>query len=391
MNAKLKLDEALVMSIICPQTKRELEITDHLVKGLKLVVTRLGKKTWLFRYVFNGTKRAMKLGSYPELRLADARMIAASKNDLLTISKDPQHERDVQKAMPTVTEFFTNTYYPHAKKRKRSHSDDLSRFNNHLRDVIGQIPLNQVEAVHVMQILDQAKDSELAHATINRIRALFSVMYSYAIDLGLVERNPVLRVKKYKEVNQIERFLTEQELPRLMQVLNTPAQYEIDNLVIVAIVKVLLLTGMRKREVMDMKWADVDLSSGHWKLENNKSGKPRLIRLASDSLTEIRKMLPRQSEYIFANPQTAQPFNDIRKCYDKIMKAAGITNMRIHDLRHNFASMAVNKGLSLYVVQHLLGHASPQTTQRYAHLNSEVMLDAYQQVAEIVNQASVSV
>lgn len=388
MNAKLKLDEALVMSIVCPQTKRELEITDNLVKGLKLVVTRQGKKTWLFRYVFNGTKRAMKLGNYPELRLADVRIIAASKNDLLTIGKDPQHERDVQKAMPTVTEFFTNTYYPHA--RKRSHSDDLSRFNNHLRDAIGQIPLNQVEAVHVMQILDQAKDSELSHATINRIRALFSVMYSYAIDLGLVERNPVLRVKKYKEVNQIERFLTEQELPRLMQVLNTPAQYGIDNLVIVAIVKVLLLTGMRKREVMDMKWGDVDLSSGHWKLENNKSGKPRLIRLASESLTEIRKMLPRQSEYIFANPQTGLPFNDIRKCYDKIMNAAGITNMRIHDLRHNFASMAVNKGLSLYVVQHLLGHASPQTTQRYAHLNGEVMLDAYQKVAEIVNQASVS-
>jgi len=390
MNAKLKLDEALVMSIVCPQTKRELEITDNLVKGLKLVVTRQGKKTWLFRYVFNGTKRAMKLGNYPELRLADVRIIAASKNDLLTIGKDPQHERDVQKAMPTVTEFFTNTYYPHARKRKRSHSDDLSRFNNHLRDAIGQIPLNQVEAVHVMQILDQAKDSELSHATINRIRALFSVMYSYAIDLGLVERNPVLRVKKYKEVNQIERFLTEQELPRLMQVLNTPAQYGIDNLVIVAIVKVLLLTGMRKREVMDMKWGDVDLSSGHWKLENNKSGKPRLIRLASESLTEIRKMLPRQSEYIFANPQTGLPFNDIRKCYDKIMTAAGITNMRIHDLRHNFASMAVNKGLSLYVVQHLLGHASPQTTQRYAHLNGEVMLDAYQKVAEIVNQASVS-
>ncbi|OEY95342.1 site-specific recombinase [Acinetobacter proteolyticus] len=389
MNAKQKLDEALVMSIVCPQSRRELEITDNVVKGLKLVVTRQGKKTWLFRYVINSTKRAMKLGNYPELRLADVRLIAQAKNDLLTIGKDPQHERDVQKAMPTVSEFFTKTYYPHAQKRKRSHSDDLSRFNNHLRDVIGHLPLNQVEATHVMQILDHAKDSELSHATINRIRALLSVMYSYAMDLGLVEKNPVSRVKKYKEVNKIERFLSEQELPRLMQVLNAPAEYGIDNLVVVAIVKVLLLTGMRKREVMDMKWADVDLSSGHWKLENNKSGKPRLIRLASESLAEIRKMLPRQSEYVFANPQTGQAFNDIRKCYDKIMKAAGIPNMRIHDLRHNFASMAVNKGLSLYVVQHLLGHASPQTTQRYAHLNGEVMLDAYQKVAEIVNQASI--
>lgn len=389
MNAKQKLDEALVMSIACPQSRRELEITDNVVKGLKLVVTRQGKKSWLFRYVINGTKRAMKLGNYPELRLADVRLIAQAKNDLLTIGKDPQHERDVQKAMPTVSEFFTKTYYPHAQKRKRSHTDDLSRFNNHLRDEIGHLPLNQVEATHVMQILDHAKDSDLSHATINRIRALLSVMYSYAMDLGLVEKNPVTRVKKYKEVNKIERFLSEQELPRLMQVLNAPAEYGIDNLVVVAIVKVLLLTGMRKREVMDMKWADVDLSSGHWKLENNKSGKPRLIRLASESLAEIRKMLPRQSEYVFANPQTGQAFNDIRKCYDKIMKAAGIPNMRIHDLRHNFASMAVNKGLSLYVVQHLLGHASPQTTQRYAHLNGEVMLDAYQKVAEIVNQASI--
>ncbi|UTO18346.1 tyrosine-type recombinase/integrase [Acinetobacter sp. Z1] len=389
MNAKQKLDEALVMSIVCPQSRRELEITDNVVKGLKLVVTRQGKKTWLFRYVINGTKRAMKLGNYPELRLAEVRLIAQAKNDLLTIGKDPQHERDVQKAMPTVNEFFTKTYYPYAQKRKRSHSDDLSRFNNHLHNVIGHLPLNQVEATNVMQILDHAKDSELSHATINRIRALLSVMYSHAMDLGLVEKNPVSRVKKYKEVNKIERFLSQQELPRLMQVLNSPAEYGIDNLVIVAIVKVLLLTGMRKREVMDMKWADVDLSSGHWKLENNKSGKPRLIRLASESLAEIRKMLPRQSEYVFANPQTGQAFNDIRKCYDKIMKAAGIPNMRIHDLRHNFASMAVNKGLSLYVVQHLLGHASPQTTQRYAHLNGEVMLDAYQKVAEIVNQASI--
>lgn len=388
MNEKLKLDEAFVMSVACPDDKRELEITDNLVKGLKLVVTRQGRRSWLFRYVINGKKRAMKLGDYPELRLAEVRLIAAAKNDLLVIGKDPQHERDVEKAMPTVTEFFTNTYYPHARKRKRSHSDDLSRFNNHLRGAIGHLYLNQVEAVHVMRILDQAKDTELSHATINRIRALFSVMFSYAIDLGVVEKNPVLRVKKYKEVNQIERFLTEQELPRLMHVLNTPEQYVIDNLVIIAIVKMLLLTGMRKREVMDIKWEDVDLSSGHWKLKQNKSGKPRLMHLASECLAEIRKMLPRQSEYIFANPKTGQPFNDIRKCYDKIMKAAEIPNMRIHDLRHNFASMAVNQGLSLYVVQHLLGHASPQTTQRYAHLNGNVMLDAYQKVAAIVNQAS---
>ena len=100
--------------------------------------------------------------------------------------------------------------------------------------------------------------------------------------------------------------------------------------------------------------------------------------------------MSRQSAYIFANPVTGIPFNDIRKTYDKIMLAAKIDNMRIHDLRHNFASLAVNSGQSLYVVQHLLGHASPQTTQRYAHLQTDTLLAASEQVAHIIKNAQAS-
>jgi len=91
--------------------------------------------------------------------------------------------------------------------------------------------------------------------------------------------------------------------------------------------------------------------------------------------------------YVFANPKTGLPFNDIRKTFQKILEAAQIENFRIHDLRHNFASMAVNNGCDIYVVQHLLGHASPTTTQRYAHLRQDTLRNASEMLAERINSA----
>ena len=121
------------------------------------------------------------------------------------------------------------------------------------------------------------------------------------------------------------------------------------NLVIVAAVKFLLLTGVRKREALDLKWSDLDTHTGKWLLGENKSGKARYINLNEDALA-IVKQLSRKYDYVFANPETGKPFNDIRKTFDKIMQASDIKEMRIHDLRHNFASLAVNSGQSLYVV-----------------------------------------
>ncbi|ONG37605.1 integrase [Alkanindiges hydrocarboniclasticus] len=388
MNQKLHLTAELIPTLCCPATKRDIEFTDDVVKGLKLVITRGGRYSWLLRYIIGTKKRAMKLGDYPSVTLAQVRLMAQAHHELIKHGTDPQEQRDMEKTMPLLTSFFMDHYYPYAQKRKSSYLDDLSRFNNHLKAPLGHLKLNQVDRTAIIQVLDHVKNLGLSNATVNRIRALCSSVMNYAIDLGLLDRNPVQRVKKYKESHMIERYLSEIELVNLMKVLNAPDAFGITNLVIVSIVKMLLLTGMRKREVMDIKWRDIDLKTGHWKLEKNKSGKPRLIYLSGDALVEIKKMLPQRTEHVFANLQTGSPFNDIRKTFDKIMKAARIDNIRIHDLRHNFASMAVNQGLSLYVVQNLLGHASPQTTQRYAHLKGSVLTDAYDQVASLINQAA---
>ncbi|WP_323127560.1 tyrosine-type recombinase/integrase [Acinetobacter rathckeae] len=191
-------------------------------------------------------------------------------------------------------------------------------------------------------------------------------------------------MKKFKENNQIERYLTEGELKRLVDVLTQPSQFDIQNLRIVSIVKFLLLTGVRKREAMDIQWSDVNLATGEWLLKQNKSGKARRISLSKDALGILQR-LPKIGTYIFANPLTQKPYADIRKTFEKIMKAADIDQIRIHDLRHNFASLAVNSGESLYVVQRLLGHASPQTTQRYAHLQQSTLRDASEKIAHVIS------
>lgn len=287
----------------------------------------------------------------------------------------------------TFAEFALSTYMPNAMSRKKSYKDDASRLRIHLNPVLGSRKLSDINVAVLQPLLNDLTQKGLSPASVNRIRALLSSLFNLAIDHELIETNPVTRVKKLRENNQKERYLNATETKALLTILDQPTAYGIQNAVIVAIVHFLLLTGVRKREAMDMRWSDVDLSTGVWLLGENKSGKARRINLNQDAL-QILQQLPKQSLFIFANPETGKPYNDIRKTFDKIMHAAGVHNMRIHDLRHNFASLAVNSGQSLYVVQHLLGHASPQTTQRYAHLQSDTLKQASEDIAAVLRSQS---
>ncbi|ENV59711.1 tyrosine-type recombinase/integrase [Acinetobacter soli] len=360
--------------------------------GLKFVPTVKGLR-FLARFVFQGKKVSKSLGScaYPEFE----DKLAALKSELDRFHRlinENRHPFEIEQPIikPTISTFVHSIYLPNAKSRKKSYQDDESRLRIHILPIIGHLTWNEINTGTLSQLLSDLKHKkELSNATLNRIRALLSALFNMAIDYEFIDANPASRVKKFNENNQKERYLNDDELKALLQVLTHPTDYGIDNLVIVAIVKFLLLTGVRKREALDLKWCDVDTNTGAWLLGENKSGKARRIQLNQDALNIIRKM-SRQSAYIFANPVTGIPFNDIRKTYDKIMLAAKIDNMRIHDLRHNFASLAVNSGQSLYVVQHLLGHASPQTTQRYAHLQTDTLLAASEQVAHIIKNAQAS-
>lgn len=345
---------------------------------------------FLCRFTFQGTKISKSLGTcahsefeqHLPVVIETIRAFHVRMKQAIHPFEEIQDLKDI-----TFAEFARSTYMPNAISRKKSYKDDESRLRIHLIPAIGSLKLRDINVAVLQPLLNDLTKKGLSPASVNRIRALLSSLFNLAIDHELMTTNPIARIKKLRENNQKERFLNANETKSLLTILDQPAAYGIHNAVIVAIVHFLLLTGVRKREAMDMRWSDVDLSTGVWLLGENKSGKARRISLNQDAL-QILLQLPKQSLFIFANPETGKPYNDIRKTFDKIMHAAGVHNMRIHDLRHNFASLAVNSGQSLYVVQHLLGHASPQTTQRYAHLQSDTLKQASEDIAAALRSQS---
>ncbi|MHA3092822.1 tyrosine-type recombinase/integrase [Acinetobacter brisouii] len=372
-------------AIQIPEDKPKVEISVPEAKGLRLVKSRQST-TLLFRYRYEGKREAKVLGKYPDLSVEEAVHLALQYQAQLSKGINPFLEMQKKAALPTFHEFFEKYYLPHAKQNKKSWKDDRSRFINHLQSTLGAIKIDQVTSAMLADALIQVNESGCKNATVNRTRALMSSILKMAFERELIEQNPMMRVKKYVEKNQIERYLSDDELKRLMLVLANAKEYGIENQIIIGIVEMLLLTGARKSEVLLLRWADLDQSNHIWKLNENKSGKPRIIQLNTEAQRIIRRM-SRKYEYVFANPKTGLPYNDIRKTFQKILDAADIQNFRIHDLRHNFASMAVNNGCDIYVVQHLLGHASPTTTQRYAHLRQDTLRNASELLANRINNA----
>ena len=368
-----------------PEGKSKDEISFSDVPGLRVVVSRKSK-TFMFRGVFNGKKISTTLGKYPEMSLDQAINIVLAFQNKLKMGINPIDEIKKIENIPTLAHFFYKVYLPLAKLNKKSWKDDVSRFKNHIEPTLGNIQLNKITSAMLSDLMLEIKTEDRANATVNRSRALLSSMFNVAFEREIIEQSPMSRVKKLVEQNQIERYLSDDELKRLMHVLANHHAHDIDNQIIVGIVEMLLLTGARKGEVLNLKWSDLDENNHLWKLNENKSGKPRIIQLNSQAQQIIRRM-SRKYLYVFANPKTGLPFNDIRKTFQKILEAAQIENFRIHDLRHNFASMAVNNGCDIYVVQHLLGHASPTTTQRYAHLRQDTLRNASEMLAERINSA----
>ena len=137
----------------------------------------------------------------------------------------------------------------------------------------------------------------------------------------------------------------------------------------------LILTGARKREVLDAKWEDFDFIRRLWRIPTTKLGKPRHVPL-SDGVLNLLSAMERKGDWVFANPKTNKPFVSIFCAWNTARAKAGLSDVRVHDLRHSFASLLINSGRSLYEVQKLLGHTQVKTTQRYAHLAPETLLAA---------------
>jgi integrase len=188
-----------------------------------------------------------------------------------------------------------------------------------------------------------------------------------------MDRNPLQKYPLLKENNLITRFLSEEETQRLKTALR-----ESENQHLAAIVGLLLVTGARKSEVLRARWEQFDLDRRQWRVPKAKSGYHRFIPISDVALQILaeRRALGLDSPWLFPSPATGKPFVEIFNSWNTARRRAGLKDLRIHDLRHSFASALVNGGTPLYEVQKLLGHSSIRTTERYAHLAPERLINS---------------
>ncbi|MEW2974351.1 tyrosine-type recombinase/integrase [Pseudomonas fulva] len=356
---------------------RESEYSDTEVSGLKLLINKQGRKFFYLRYRHAGRQRSMKLGNYGELDVAEARLLALKHRAQLSNGVDPQAV--VTESGLTFRRFIDDHYLPHAYASKRSANSDDSKFKTHLFKVFGARLLGSITRQEIQRYHDELI-SRRAPATANRHLALLKRCFNLAILWGYMDSNPATGIRMHTENNQSQRFLSTDEAKRLWSALDNE-----QNPIAAKAIKLMLVTGVRREEALQAKWEDIDYDRQLWHLPMTKSGRQRFVMLSETALAVLKELPdPGGSHYLFPGSKPGKPLNNARKCFQRALKAAGLTHLRIHDLRHTFASLAINNGATLYEVQHLLGHASNTTTQRYAHLASDNLRKASARVGALV-------
>jgi integrase len=379
---RVHLTRQFAQAAACPPGRPKIDFFDADQRGFMLEVRASGGKTFYQRYTdARGRERQFKLGPAQVLTLDQARRKARLVLAQALIGEDPQQQRRTLRETPTLSEFVRDRYLPHVKSYKRSWCTDETVLRLHVLPALGAAPVDQVKNEAVSELLEAMRRKGYASGTTNRVLILLRYIYNLGRKwrvAGMAE-NPTLGLSTAPDV-QRDRFLTPEETQRLIRAIEGD-----ENQTAARAIMLLLLTGGRRNEITQAKWEYVNWERRTLLVPLSKSGKPRAIALNGQALALLRAIPRTGNPHIFPSPVNGKPSASLFFPWDRIRRRAGLADVRLHDLRHSYASFLVNQGISLYVVQGLLGHAHSRTTQRYAHLAHETLLDAAERVSAVVN------
>lgn len=369
---------------------KEVEYSDQEIAGLRLQVNRLGRKSFLWRYQTPlGRKRALKVGNYPETSIDAARAQVIEWRAMLAKGIDPQEQQaDQHRSGLTYPQFFENYLWPHVVATKRSHRVDRSRAIHHILPFTGNRPMEAITTLE-WQRFHNEKKLQLSPATANRIMENVKRAYSLAIEWGLLPltANHPKPIKLFQENNIRTRYLSLEELGRFMKALDqSPNQLMADYF------RLLLATGCRKNEILQLRHEHVNLEHRVITIPQPKSGRARHVFL-NDQAYEVlcrRKPVP-GNPFVFPGRKPGTPIFNPKRAWLAVLTQAGIdaNSVTLHTLRHTFASLLVNQGASLHEVANLLGHLGGGTemTKRYAHLGEFRLRQTSGEMARLMSQA----
>jgi integrase len=359
---------------IQPDPVETLKYWDTELKGFGLVVLPSGRRTYCIKYRNTDyIQKRVKIGVHGQITAEEARNLAkiqlgkvAHGEDLAEAAKQVRH-------MPIMNELAEQylKLYAENEKRPKSIREDKAMLQNYILKEFGSRKVDGITFQDI-QILHASLSKKRVRS--NRILALLHKMFNLAIQWGWRADNPASGIKKYQEYKRT-RWLQEDEMKRLLSVLDAYSDQTVAN-----IIRLLLLTGARKHEVLEATWDQFDIEKGIWtkNAHTTKQKKMEYSPLSPSALTIMKKIREKQngSPFLFPGKVKGKPIQDIKKSWATICKQANLKDFKIHDLRHTYASHLVSSGLSLSIVGKLLGHTQAATTQRYAHLADEPLREA---------------
>ena len=350
-----------------------IEYSDTVETGLKLVVYRSGKRYFRYRLVVNGKKKMITIGEYPAVSVEKARSKVREFKALLADGIDPTATPDVDDSVLTFGNFVEKHYRPFAKMERRSYTDIANRLTNRILPAFGHRPLTAIKR-HEISEFHVKLGSEVAAPTANRTVATISAILNLAVERGLLESNPGRGIRKLKENGPRSRVLGGEELMRfmtkLLETLQTVAGQAI---------YLLITTGLRRGEVLNLRWNDVNLADKSIYLTMTKCGEPRYVPLNSqalDLLTRLQRERGAKGGFVFPGAGKTGHLTEVRKTFNAICRDAKIADLHPHDLRRAYASLLVNAGTPLSAIQRLLGHKKIVTTEIYARINQDSLRSA---------------
>lgn len=379
--AVTRITNTAVLTAVCPPGKPKITLFDDMLKGFVCEIGKTGRKTYALRFNDeHGKQCQFKIGDASVLTADRARKAAERLKARTLVGENPQAVRKVKRQVPTLAELAPR-YLEHVRGYKRAPDIDERYLRIHLLPRFGKLHLDELKQAEIVDWLNGKVKEGYAQATVNRWQVILSHMLRLAGDWGVAgaERNPLKGAKLKEPNNKKERFLSAEEIGRLRA-----AVEESPNPMLAPIVTLLLLTGCRKRELLDAKWDQFDLERKSWRIPMSKSGKARHVPLSDEAL-KVLEALPRFNgcPYVVPNVKTLKPHGSIFNAWNTARRRAGLADVRMHDCRHTLASHLAMSGHSLLIIAKVLGHQNTRTTERYAHVSNEALRDAVNTAARV--------
>jgi integrase len=388
---KQKLTDDVVKKLTPPETGYEIhyDVPDkngNVVRGFGVRITANGARAFILNYrrKSDGRERRKTIGSYPAWTVAAALEEAKRLRRAVDSGRDPLGEEQERRTAPTVAEMCDRFIEEHVpKKRPSTQVDYRSMINVHIRTRLGDrkvadLSFEDIEGMH------RALTKRGSPYRANRTVSLLSKMLSLAVRWKWRADNPASGIERNQETKR-RRYLKsdKDEVERLINALAADPDQQAAN-----IFRLLLLTGARRGEVLVAKWEDINLKDGIWTKPGatTKTKTEHQVPLSAPARQLLASIQRTDSPYVFPSPREKEGHRvEVKYSWRRICKRAGLADLRIHDLRHSYASQLVSAGFGLPIIGALLGHTQAQTTHRYAHLFDDPLRKATESVGAVLS------